>query len=185
MKDFEEVDEEQFNNISLDFSENVGEIKEPLKHSKSERPKKWWHKYLALAMVTSFITLMLLVLLKTFTYSGVKSKIGVNAVQLLYSFRSVDTIQYQMSSLKKLTTDTVYNQLTIDNEERRLNTYLKFKESASTVVIDKTTEDYIIYHLDCETIDSGRKFIFMYHLNRDGKIDVVKECELIDFIVGD
>jgi hypothetical protein len=129
--------------------------------------------------------MLALVLLKTLTYNGAKAKLGVNAVKMLYQFRNVDALEYQQESLKSITTEDVYNQLTVDNDQRMLNTYLKFNEDASSVNVEKSTDSYVIYSLDCDSIDESRKFVFLFDVNSSGKISYVRECELIDFIAGD
>ena len=52
------------------------------------------------------------------------TELGERAVKLMYDFGTVEQLDYQMNDLKAITTDAVFNQLTIDNEERTLNTYL-------------------------------------------------------------
>lgn len=147
--------------------------------------KRNWKIYVVAWLGLIFVFMLALILAKTMTFKGVKSELGKNVVKMLYEFRSVDSLEFQMSALKNVTTEDVYNQLTVDNEERLLNTYLKFNEEASKVVVEKATDSYVIYSLDCKTIDSTRKFIFMFSVNDDGKICWVRECELIDFIVGE
>ena len=113
---------------------------------------------------------------------GKMAEIGEEAVKLLYDYGTVEQLDYQMSGLKKITTEEVYNQLTIDNEQRTLNTYLKFKQDAVTVEIVKSTSQYILYRLHTNNISSERLFVFFFNVNGDGLIDEVREVEAIDFI---
>lgn len=122
-----------------------------------------------------------IVLLAIFRQPGSKKNIGIAAITDLYQFRSVDDIQFQLNNLKRITTKEVFNQLTIDNEERRLNTYLKFEEASSLVKIQKATSSYVIYSLECDSIDSDRDFVFFFDVNNSGRISKVRECELVDF----
>lgn len=110
------------------------------------------------------------------------SDIGVQAVNCLYDFGTVEQLDFQMQGLKEITTDAVFNQLTIDNEERTLNTYLKFKNKPVTVEIVSATSDYVLYRLKTEEISADRLFCFYFHVNKSGKIDTVREVEAIDFI---
>ena len=87
-----------------------------------------------------------------------------------------------MQALKEITTDAVFNQLTIDNEERTLNTYLKFKNKPVTVEVEEITNDYVLYRLKTEEISADRLFCFYYSVNKDGKLDKVREVEAIDFV---
>lgn len=108
--------------------------------------------------------------------------IGEQAVKLLYDYGTIEQLDYQMVGLKEITTEPVFNQLTIDNEARTLNTYLKFKKNAVTVNVFKSTESYIMYSLVTKEISPDRKFIFMFELNENGKISWVREVEAIDFV---
>lgn len=110
------------------------------------------------------------------------SDIGVQAVNCLYDFGTVEQLDFQMQGLKEITTDAVFNQLTIDNEERTLNTYLKFKNKPVTVEIVDATNDYVLYRLKTEEISIDRLFCFYFRVNKAGKIDTVREVEAIDFI---
>lgn len=115
-------------------------------------------------------------------YSSIRrsSEIGVQAVKLLYQFYDLEELDSNMTELKKITSGAVYDELTIDNEERLLNTYLKLKGNTCLIHVIECTSDYVTYSLETETIDKDRKFIFMFEV-RGGKIIKVKEAECIDF----
>lgn len=110
------------------------------------------------------------------------AELGERAVKLMYDFGTVEQLDYQMSDLKAITTDAVFNQLTIDNEERTLNTYLKFKNKAVTVEIVQSTHDYVMYHLITPNISAERLFVFFFDVDDSGKISYVREVEAIDFV---
>jgi len=103
-------------------------------------------------------------------------------VRLLYDFGTPEQLGAQQGRLKKYVTGSVYDELTVDNEERRLNTYLKFYGCASTVHFSKVTDRYIIYWLECAAIDSSRRFLFCYDMDSSGRICKVREAEIIDFM---
>ena len=113
-----------------------------------------------------------------------RQDIAKRVVQCLYEFGTLEQLEAQQLELRSLVDGYVYNQLTYDSEERRLNTYLKFSGSASAVNFIEVTDDYVVYSVDCAAIMDGRKFLFQYHLNSVGRIDKVYEAELIDFIAG-
>ena len=92
------------------------------------------------------------------------------------------TLNKNMLKIRNLTTQSVYNQLTVDNEERTLNTYLKFKGDATSVNVVKATSSYILYTLTNKNIDKDRVFIFMYDCNSKGKLSNVRESECLDFL---
>lgn len=111
-----------------------------------------------------------------------KKDLGIQCVKALYEFSSGVELDKNMEIVKTICTDVVYSDLTIDNEERTLTTYLKFENKPVKVNIVKSTGDYIYYTLDTETIDESRLFIFNFNVNEDGLIDWVKECECIEFL---
>ena len=107
--------------------------------------------------------------------------LGESAVMALYDFGSVYDLDRNMYDLKQITTDAVFSQLTIDNEQRSLNTYLKFKDSSVSVRILRSGSDYVMYSLDTESIDADRVFVFFFTVD-NGKINSVREMECYDFI---
>lgn len=110
------------------------------------------------------------------------TELGERAVKLMYDFGTVEQLDYQMNDLKAITTDAVFNQLTIDNEERTLNTYLKFKNETVTVDIVRSTNNYVMYHLITTNISAERLFVFFFEVDDSGKICYVREVEAIDFV---
>lgn len=133
-----------------------------------------------------FVFVLTLVIGSLFVYRRVtvnarKREIGKQLVLALYDFYSPEQLNEQMRVVKLLTTEAVFNQLTIDNEERTLNTYLKFKNKPVTVNVIKNTEDYVLYSLSTESISGERVFLFMFNLDNDGKVNWVREEECIDF----
>ena len=121
----------------------------------------------------------------TFNVKRIEAKrtsIAIEAVQDLYQFSKVEDLDKNMVKLKDFTTQSVYNQLTVDYEERTLNTYLKFKGAPTTVNVVKATSSYILYTLTNENIDKDRVFIFMYDFNSKGQISKVRESECLDFL---
>lgn len=112
-------------------------------------------------------------------------KAAKDVINDLYSFDSVDSMEINESDLRGRVTTQVFNQLTVDNDERRMNTYLKFRAESSKVKFIKVTDQYVVYSLDCAYIDSSRKFIFIYSIDRSGLISSVYEAELNPFLVGE
>lgn len=136
---------------------------------------------IALAMAVCLLTGLAI----TFNVKRIEAKrtsIAIEAVQDLYQFSKVEDLDKNMAKLKDFTTQSVYNQLTVDNEERTLNTYLKFKGAPTIVNVVKATSSYILYTLTNENIDKDRVFIFMYDFNSKGQISKVRESECLDFL---
>jgi hypothetical protein len=110
-----------------------------------------------------------------------EAKLGALAVKYLYNFSSIAELNSNMDMLKQITSDGVYQQLTIDNTDRTLSVYLKFKGGPVYVIPDKTTDRYVSYHLETKNISSSRKFVFFFEVDR-GKVVSVRESEVIDFV---
>lgn len=123
-----------------------------------------------------------LFLCKQFAAGEAKARLGEKAVMCLYDFGTVEELDMQMYDLQNITTEYVFNQLTIDNEERTLNTYLKFKGSATTVNVVRAEPSYVMYTLDNENVGSERHFVFFFDVGSDGRICYVREVEAVDFI---
>ena len=95
-----------------------------------------------------------------------RTQTAIEVVQDLYQFSKVEDLDKNMLKIRNLTTQSVYNQLTVDNEERTL----------------KATSSYILYTLKNKNIDKDRVFIFMYDCNSKGKLSNVRESECLDFL---
>ena len=127
------------------------------------------------------ITFCFLYAYKLVTTDKMKMKLGITAVQDMYQFMDTAQLKVNMIDLQAITTEPVYNQLTIDNENRTLYTYVKFRGDPTSVNIIKSTADYVIYSIDNDSIDEDRRFVFMFDCDSSGKISHVREAELYDF----
>lgn len=107
-------------------------------------------------------------------------KLGILAVQTLYQFQNLNELDAKMDVLKSISTEEVYNQLTIDTTERSLRVYLKFKNKPSIVEIVKSSPGLVIYHLNSEAIKKERIFMFSYTVKK-GKLSTAYEGEVIPF----
>lgn len=119
------------------------------------------------------------------TLVNVKSYIGrQNAEQLLnsmYSFNKIEDLKDRQKDIKKLVTEDAYEFVSLNNMEHSLQAYLKMKGNPSRVKIDTITDDYVIYELECKAITPGRTFMLMYDTNLFGKLDSIREAEVVDF----
>lgn len=113
-----------------------------------------------------------------------KIEVGKQAVLAMYNYSDSSQLDLQMKLLKRITTEEVFNQLTFDNTEKSLRTYLSFRESAVSVVFLKCTDTYILYSLNADTIVSSREFIFLYDVSHEGTISYAKEADVNDFTNG-
>lgn len=136
-------------------------------------------RYVVLAVLGMSIMTAIVFMLNPSSYKS-QSELGVLAVKSMYDFGNIVELDDKMDVLKTITTEEVYNDLTIDKTDRTLSVYLKFNNKPSRVIIEKATDKYILYRLDTESIASTRTFIFTYNVGRDGKIDYVREGEFVD-----
>lgn len=135
------------------------------------------------AVVSATAVFLFLLMYRNTILEKQAAELGETAVKLLYDFGTAEQLDYQMIGLKEITTDAVFDQLTIDNEERTLNTYLKFKNKPVTVKVIKSTSNYVMYSLNTEYISDDRIFVFFFELDTiKNKIKSVREVEAIDFI---
>lgn len=111
-----------------------------------------------------------------------KVALGEQLVRALYDYDSVYELDAQMTIVKSICSDAVYNDLTIDNEQRTLTTYLKFKQDPVHVVIHNSEYGYVLYSLQTDSVDEDRLFCLYYRIGTEGKIDWVKEVECIEFL---
>ena len=132
-------------------------------------------------VVCFVVTLFCGLYAKECSINELKTKLGIEAVKCLYQFTDSAQLQMNMIDLKAITTDAVYNQLTIDNEKRSLYTYVKFYDDITSVKIIKATPNYVLYGVQNDNVEQERRFIFMFDCNSAGKIVYVREAEIYDF----
>lgn len=132
-------------------------------------------------VLTFVISLAALYIIQSATIQQQRRELGEQAVRLMYQFTEIEQLQFNMIDLKEITTDPVFNQLTIDNEDRTLYTYVKFLGNPTSVNIIKSTSTYVLYSISNTNIDEERRFIFMFDCDNSGKISYVREAEIYDF----
>lgn len=114
--------------------------------------------------------------------AGTKADLGVELVKVMYDFENPYELDKNMLVVQKLVTEDVFSDLTIDNEQRTLSTYFKFKDASVHVNVLKSTDSYVLYSLDSEAISADRKFILIFSVNEEGVINEVKEMECYEYL---
>lgn len=114
--------------------------------------------------------------------AGTKADLGVELVKAMYDFENPYELDKNMLVVQKLVTEDVFSDLTIDNEQRTLSTYFKFKDASVHVNVLKSTDSYVLYSLDSEAISADRKFILIFSVNEEGVINEVKEMECYEYL---
>lgn len=114
--------------------------------------------------------------------------LGEEAVRYLYQFDKITDLQEGDKKLKEISNDDVYKQLTVTDQYRALNTYLKLQDNPCKVVILDDFSDknggYVKYSLDTLSISSTRIFMFTYR-TENNKLVEVHEMECIPFSTED
>lgn len=146
-------------------------------HSKVTPLKNRFLKIISTIIVTSLISVGV-VLGVNYTQ---KESTGIEAVNLMYDFSDVYELDSNMSKLEDIMTPDIFKEVTIDNQDRALNTYLKFKKNPVKVEIIKSTSSYVLYRLHTDSITGNRKFMMTFDTNLLGKINYIREMEIIDF----
>lgn len=146
-------------------------------------------KLVLVSTIISFITISIIATLfivsKRSDNKESKQDIGLEVLNCLYTFDTSQMLNDNMQTLHSLCTNEVYNQLTIDNEERLLSTYLKFNSCECRVKVITKSNGMILYNLVCDAINPNRLFLFCYSINDKNKICSVREAECLDFISDD
>lgn len=101
-------------------------------------------------------------------------------LKLTYDFARVEELEKREDKVSKLATKSVTNQLY--DTDRSLRAYLKMQGSYSKIVLLQTTPNYIIYELHSDVLTSSRRFMLMYDVNIFGKVNDIREVEIVDFI---
>lgn len=111
-----------------------------------------------------------------------KEDLGLELVKAMYDFESPYELDAQMAIVRKITTDEVFNDVTIDNEQRTLLTYLKFKDCGSSVEVIESSDSFVHYRLVSDVIEPDREFILFFKIDKDGLICEIEEAECVKFL---
>lgn len=132
--------------------------------------------------IISFIPLLILVLYLMFTslHDYMARETAEEFLNEMYNFTTVESIDKRYEDIKGLVTDDVYKEVT--SLDRTLRAYLKMQGNPSKVHILAEGDGYIIYELICDSLTPGRKFMLIYEMNIFGKLDMIREMEVADFI---
>lgn len=101
-------------------------------------------------------------------------------LELVYNFTKVEELEQREDKVSAIATEEVKNQLY--DADRSLRAYLKMQGSYSKLVLLQTTPNYIIYELHSDVLTSTRRFMLMYDVNIFGKVNNIREVEIVDFI---
>lgn len=129
---------------------------------------------------------LIIILIIGFSYIPIHKNISKRNIKYLitnmFQFNNYsDLNNLNMPKIKKITTESVYNQLKIEgNLDRAINAYLQFRDKPCSVKILTVTNNYIIYTLNNQFISDQNKYITFYKTNFFGDISEIKECQIRD-----
>lgn len=140
---------------------------------------------LIVLLILLVIMVLVLLIFRSTTNSARDVEQGLRVIKYLYNFTTLQELDDNMDRLREITTPEVYEQLTIDNTDRALNVYLKFKNNPVFVVPEMVNRSYIIYGLQTKSISSERRFAIFFEVNKQGQVSKVRESEVVDFVNTD
>lgn len=124
------------------------------------------------------LTVVSVILYAVFSYSyeAGERETATDLLHAMYTF-SLPTVYENDERVKELTTEDVYQRLTLSSSNRQLRVYLKFQGHDVEAKVIGHHDGIIYYYLDTQAIDSTRTFALRYKY-KWGKIVDVAEYEL-------
>ena len=110
-----------------------------------------------------------------------KTELGKTIVDMMYSFDNKEVLYNNYKSIESMVTEDVFNQISVDNEEKTLRTYVSWKAEPCIVDFVQCTPDHVLFRLKSDGIEVDRLFLFVFNVNDDGIIDYVKEGEVYEY----
>lgn len=110
--------------------------------------------------------------------------IGSRCVMLMYDFSTPQELATNQKLLQNITTDQVFETLTIDNTNRAVNAYFKFQYSPSVVNILASTPGCVLYTITNDYVDPDAVWVFLYTLDTSGAISGVTEYQVLARLSG-
>lgn len=110
--------------------------------------------------------------------------IGSRCVMLMYDFSTPQELATNQRLLQNITTDQVFETLTIDNTNRAVNAYFKFQYSPSAVNILASTPGCVLYTITNDYVDPDAVWVFLYTLDTSGAISGVTEYQVLARLSG-
>lgn len=135
-------------------------------------------KSVLVGVLSAFVVVGIVAFNSAHTYFGREN--AKELIRLMYDFNKVEEIDTRYGDIKKLTSESVYKQLT--SMDRTLRAYLRMEGNGAEVHIIRESDEYIIFEIETPSLTQGRKFMLLYEAGITGKIVEAKEVEIVDFI---
>lgn len=114
---------------------------------------------------------------------GVSRNVGCQVVKLMYEFDDPLYLGPNYARLKEILSDSMWDKLNIDNDQRVVNSYYKFLNESSSVDFVFVRDGFIVYRLHNDNIAEGTLWVFCYDIV-DGKVDNIREYKLVSVYRG-
>lgn len=112
-----------------------------------------------------------------FIISNPNTALGEEIVRLMYEFDEPIDLYKQYEILKNIVSEEVYSNISLNNVTRFSSAYYKFKGEQSNVNILDSKDGFVMYSIDCESIDPSRVFLLYYEYDNN-TITSMREYEL-------
>lgn len=132
--------------------------------------------------VPSLIVLSVLLWAGTVDVSN-DQQVGERVLHALYDYEDLVAFSDNIEVLESLTTSEVFHRMTMDNADRILSVYLKFRGNTSKVNIVESGDGFIIYSLVSESIEPERLFLYTYEVE-GGLVSSINEGEITPFVTN-
>lgn len=139
--------------------------------------KDFWTKLIILLCAAAMV--LAFELLIAYTIQDKVMSPGEQLVDAMYDFATPVELVEKQQTVQELLVPEEWERLRLDNSLRVVNTYFKFKYSASEVVPIWERNQCICYRLVNEHIGDWRRYLLLYDVDEDGKLYNIKEYELV------
>ena len=135
-------------------------------------------RFRSLAVLAIIVLVNVLILLGIYTFGrNDKLDIGVYTVRLMYEFDSPKEMVMNQSLLQDVLHPDEFERLKLDEPNRAVNAYYKFKFSSSHVVVEDSQDGFVLYRLVNDSIAPNIRWVFMYSVDDNGKLYDIHEYE--------
>lgn len=103
--------------------------------------------------------------------------VGVYTVKLMYDFETPRELVQNQALLQEVLCSEEFERLQLDEPNRTVNAYYKFKYSKSQVIVEDSSPGFVLYRLLNDNIDYNTLWVFRYSVNSDGKLCDISEYQ--------
>ena len=112
-------------------------------------------------------------------HADIVQDIGTYFVKMMYEFDDIEELPDRYKGIQKYIADSLWESLDFENESRVINTYYKFKASASQVYILSSSDGIVVYRLLNSALSAQNIWVFDYEVS-NGLLSDVKEYKMVN-----